>query len=246
MGMRATTVRFTEDLWQLVDREATSQGISAAQFVRDAALLRAATLIGQRGDEEQLVDVEAIARGTLRRARLSVPDLDLVLAEPARLSALLRTGLMDGASDPALDRLGRVARTVLDAPVALVSLVDQERQVFACALGLAEPWATRRATPLSHSFCRHAVVRRAPLVVEDARVHPDLHDNPAIAELGVVAYLGIPLETSDGQVLGTLCVIDHEPRAWTREQVATMTDLAYAAVVQLERRAGARPLSVVG
>jgi hypothetical protein len=236
MGMHATTVRFTEDLWQLVDREATAQGISSAQFVRDAALLRAATLIGQRGDEEQILDVEAVARGTLRRGGMTAPGVDPVLAEPGRLSLLVRTGLMSGATDPALDRLARAARTVLAAPVALVSLVDHERQVFACALGLAEPWASRPQTPLSHSFCRHAVVRNAPLVVEDARRHPDLHDNPAIAELGVVAYLGIPLATSEGAVLGTLCVIDHEPRAWTREQVATMSDLAYAAVAQLERR----------
>ncbi len=243
MGMHATTVRFTEDLWQLVDREATAQGISSAQFVRDAALLRAATLIGQRGDEEELLDIEAVARGTLRRTGQSAPQVDAVLAEPGRLSMLLRTGLMNGATDPALDRLARAARTVLDAPVALVSLVDHERQVFACALGLAEPWATRRQTPLSHSFCRHAVVRNAPLVVQDARRHPDLHDNPAIAELGVVAYLGIPLSTSEGAVLGTLCVIDHEPRDWTREQVATMADLAYATVVRLERRiTEARPV----
>jgi hypothetical protein len=238
MGMRATTVRFTEDLWRLVDHEATSQGISAAQFVRDAALLRAATLIGQRGDEGAVRDVEAVARGSLRQLGLTAPAPEpaQALDAPLRLTRLRETGLMDGSSDPALDRLARAARTVLHAPVALVSLVDHERQVFACALGLAEPWATRRSTPLSHSFCRHAVVSNAPLVVEDARHHPDLHDHPAVAELGVVAYLGIPLTTLEGVVLGTLCVIDHEPRAWSHEQVATMTDLAYAAVTQLERR----------
>jgi hypothetical protein len=236
MGMRATTVRFTDDLWQLVEREAAAQGISAAQFVRDAALLRAASLMGRRGDEEAVLDVEAVARGSLRRAGRVAPAIDPVLADPARLSLLARTGLMNGARDPALDRLARAARSVLDAPVALVSLVDHERQVFACALGLSEPWATQRATPLSHSFCRHAVVRRAPLVVQDARRHPDLQDNPAIQDLGVIAYLGIPLVTADDAVLGTLCVIDHEPRAWTRDQVALLSDLAYAAVAQLERR----------
>ncbi len=233
MGMHATTVRFTEDLWQLVDREATAQGISSAQFVRDAALLRAATLIGQRGLEEQLLNVEAVARGTLRQAAASP---DPTLAEPGRPGLLVRTGLMDGAGDPGLDRLAQVARTVLDAPVALVSLVDDERQVFACALGLVEPWATQRQMPLSHSFCRHAVDHNAPLVVEDARRHPDLRDNPAVAAIGVIAYLGIPLVTTDGAVLGTLCVIDREPRAWSHEQVATMTDLADAAVARIERR----------
>lgn len=236
MSMRATTVRFSDDLWQLVEREAVVQGISAAQFVRDAALLRAASLMGARGDEEAILDIQAVARGQLRREGGVVPPSDPVLADPGRLALLMRTGLMEGAGDPALDRLGRAARAVLDAPVALVSLVDHERQVFACAFGLAEPWATRRQTPLSHSFCRHAVVRNAPLVVEDARRHPDLHDNPAIEDLGVVAYLGIPLVTQDGAVLGTLCVIDHVPRAWTREQVTLASDLAFAAITQIERR----------
>jgi GAF domain-containing protein len=258
MPMRAVTVRFSADVWDLVAREASAQGISAAQFVRDAALWRAATLIGRRGDEEEVADIEAIARGQLRAAagrppapvprpavaspRPAAPAAlagDEVLAGTQRLSLLARTGLMGGVRDPALDRLGEAARRWLRTPVALVSLVDAERQVFACALGLGEPWATRRQTPLSHSFCRHAVVRRAPLVVGDARQHPDLRENPAIAELGVGAYRGSPLITEDGTVLGTLCVIDHVPRLWERDQVELLEDLAAAAVVHLERRISA-------
>jgi GAF domain-containing protein len=252
MAMRAMTVRFSDDVWELVAQEAAAQRISAAQFVRDAALWRAATLIGRRGDEEEVADLEGIARGLLRagarkkptaapaRPRaVPLPADETDLAGAQRLSLLRRTGLMGGARDPALDRLGEAARRVLRAPVALVSLVDADRQVFACALGLGEPWATRRQTPISHSFCRHAVARRAPLVVGDARQHPDLRDNPAIAELGVVAYLGIPLATSDGTVLGTLCVIDHVPRMWEREQVALLEDLATAAAAHLEHRISA-------
>jgi GAF domain-containing protein len=135
-----------------------------------------------------------------------------------------------------LDGVAGAARRMLRAPVALVSLVDHERQVFACALGLPEPWASRGQTPLSHSFCRHAVVRRAPLVVEDARRHPDLRYNLAVRDMGVVAYLGIPLPTVDGMVLGSLCVIDHLPRQWAREQVDLLCDLACAAAAHLEHR----------
>jgi hypothetical protein len=241
MGMRATTVRFSDDLWQLVEREAGVQGISAAQFVRDAALLRAAALMGARGDVDAIRSLEDVARGGLRAAP-APPEPEL--AELDRLATLDRTGLMDGAGDPVLDGIASAARRVLRAPVALVSLVDQERQVFACALGLPEPWATRRQTPLSHSFCRHAVVRRAPLVVEDARTHPDLRDNGAVADLGVVAYLGIPLTTRTGVVLGTLCVIDHVPRAWDREQIALLADLAAAATAHIERRIDAHDAPV--
>ena len=234
MGMRATTVRFSDDLWQLVDREATVQGISAAQFVRDAALLRAASLMGARGDDDAIRTVEAVARGGLRPAADDVPEP--ILVDPDRLLALERTGLMAGEGDAVLDGIASAARRTLRAPVALVSLVDKDRQVFACALGLPEPWASRGETPMSHSFCRHAVVRRAPLVVEDARRHPDLRHNLAVRDLGVVAYLGVPLITGDGTVLGTLCVIDHVPRSWSREQIDLLADLTAAATAHLEGR----------
>lgn len=233
--MRATTVRFSDDLWRIVDREATLQGISAAQFIRDAALLRAAALMGARGDEDAVRDVESVARGGLR-AEVLATDVAPALADPARLAALERTGLMEHGFDPVLDGIASAARRVLRAPVALVSLVDHERHVFACALGLPEPWAARREVPLSYSFCHYAVVRRAPLVIEDARRDPELRRNLAVSEMGVVAYLGIPVTTADGVVLGTLCVMDHAPRAWTREQVALLSDLAAAATAHLERR----------
>ena len=236
--MRATTVRFSDDLWQLVEREATVQGISAAQFVRDAALLRAAALMGARGDEDAVRSVEAVARGGLRDFDRSDPDA-AILGEPRRLAALERTGLMAGGEDAVLDGIARAARRALGAPVVMVSLVDRDRHVLACALGLPERWTARGEMPLSYSFCRHAVVRRAPLVVEDARRVPELRDSPAVAELGVTAYLGIPIVTAEGIALGTLCVIDQVPRAWSREQVELLTDLTGAATAHLERRIAA-------
>ena len=238
MGMRATTVRFSDDLWQLVDREATLQGISAAQFVRDAALLRAAALMGARGDDEAVRDVEAVARGSLRAVPgLADVDADLpALAEPGRLAALDRIGLMDGGPDAVLDGIASAARRVLRTPTAMVSLLDHRRHVLVSFPGLQEPWAGRGELPLSHSFCRQTVVRRAPFAVEDARVHPQLRHSPAIADMGAVAYLGAPLCTADGTVLGTLCVLDQVPRTWSREQVDLLTDLAAAATAHLERR----------
>ncbi|MTD46508.1 GAF domain-containing protein [Conexibacter sp. W3-3-2] len=239
MGMRATTVRFSDDVWNLVEHEATAQGISAAQFIRDAALLRAAVLIGRRGHGDEMAELEEVARGALRANGRPVPDPavpDPVLAEPRRLAALAHTGLMDGQKDATLDRLARTAGKLLDAPMALVSLVDHERQVFACSIGLPSPWAELGQTPSDQSFCRHVVARRAPLVVEDARRHPDLRDNPSIHDLGVIAYLGIPLTTSEGIVLGSLCVIDHVPRVWSRSDVLAITDLAEAAALHLDRR----------
>ncbi|MDQ4099988.1 MAG: PAS domain S-box protein [Chloroflexota bacterium] len=161
------------------------------------------------------------------------------LRDPERLAALRRTALLDPSADTAFDRLTRLATRVMGVPVALVVLVDADRQVFKGCVGLPEPWASRREAPLSHSFCKHIVTSTAPLVVEDARIHPLVCDNLAVPELGVVAYAGIPLTTDDGHVLGTFCAIDHEPRNWSEAELTTLADLTTAAVTEVELRLAA-------
>jgi signal transduction histidine kinase len=108
----------------------------------------------------------------------------------------------------------------------LVSLVEADRQFFKSAIGLPQPWLHRRETSLLHSFCQHVVATGAPLVVEDADRHPVLSDNLAIPDLGVVTYLGMPLITADGHVLGALCAIAPEPRTWAAADAAALRDLA--------------------
>ena len=98
-------------------------------------------------------------------------------------------------------------------------------------------------TPLSHSFCRHVVDSGAPLEVVDARVHPKVRDNPAIEDFGIVAYLGMPLTTSDGERLGALCAIDHEPRQWTGRDHGVLEDLAGAAMAEVELRRANRAVA---
>jgi DNA-binding transcriptional MerR regulator len=164
------------------------------------------------------------------------------LSDEMRLRALADSGFVDGEPDDAFDRLTRVTRALLGVPVSLVSVVEPERQFFLSCLGLPEPWQTERATPISHSFCQHCVVSGAPFVVDDARLHPLVRDNPAIEDLGVVAYLGVPISSSDGAVLGTLCAIDSKARAWTQDDIELLTDLAAAAMTELERRALVREL----
>ena len=167
----------------------------------------------------------------------STPVLD---AE--RLEALRRTGLLDSPAEERFDRLTRLASRLLGVPVALVSLVDEDRQFFKSCFGLPEPWASRRETPLSHSFCQHVVIHEEPLIVEDAREHPLVRDNLAIADLGVVAYAGIPLTTTDGRVLGSFCAIDTRPRKWTEDEIQALRDLAGAVCTEIELRTAARDL----
>ena len=238
--MRVTTVRFSESHWKQLEHESTREGVSAAQFIRESTIMRTAYLMGQRGDQgledalgrmRQPPDAAAPGNGAQRRQALL--DAAAAVKDNDRLDALHATGLLDSEVTPSFDRLARVAAKVLNAPVALVSLVDADRQFFKSCLGLPEPWATQRGTPLSHSFCQHAVASREPLIVDDSREHELLRDNPAIRDIGVIAYAGIPLIDANGHALGTLCVIDSQPRHWTTDQVQLLSDLAASVVTEI-------------
>jgi signal transduction histidine kinase len=152
--------------------------------------------------------------------------LGAALQDKDRLEALRRTRLLNTPSEEAFDRLTRLVCRLLGVPVALVSLVEADRQFFKSAVGLPQPWLLLRETSLLHSFCQHVVATGAPLVVEDADQHPVLSDSLAIPDLGVVAYLGMPLITAEGHVLGALCAIGPEPRAWAASDAAALRDLA--------------------
>ena len=165
------------------------------------------------------------------------------LTSTTRLEVLRLTGLMDSPAEASFDRLTRLAARLLHAPVALVSLVDDCRQFFKSAVGLPEPWASARETPLSHSFCQYVVRTSRPLIVADAREHPLVRENLAIADLGVIAYLGIPLVTSEGEVLGSFCAIDGQVRCWAPDDVETMTDLAASVAAEIELRRDVRRLA---
>lgn len=125
----------------------------------------------------------------------------------------------------------------------LVSLVDADRQFFKSSQGLPEPRASCRETPLSHSFCQHVVVLEEPLVIEDAREHPLVSDNLAIGDLGVVAYLGIPLLAPGGQPIGLLCAIQSSPRRWSEDDIALLSDLAASVMAEVAARIHLRELA---
>src|SRR5436190_19677598 len=157
----------------------------------------------------------------------------------SRLEALRATRALDTPPEENFDRLTRLAARLLGAPVALVSLVDAERQFFKSCVGLPEPWLSRRQTPLSHSFCQHVVTSAEPLIIDDARADPLVKENLAVSELGVVAYAGIPIRSADGEVLGSFCAIDTAPRQWTADDIDTLTTLAASVSAELELRRAA-------
>lgn len=147
------------------------------------------------------------------------------LTRPQRLATLHKLNLLDTPADPRFDRFTRLASQLLSSPIALVSLVDEQRQFFKSCFGLHEPWNSLRGTPLSHSFCQYAVDSGEPLVVNDAKLDPNFCNNLAVTEIGVAAYLGIPIKATNGEILGSFCVIDGEPRQWTQQDISSLADL---------------------
>ncbi len=162
--------------------------------------------------------------------------LKKALEDAERLQALERTELVDSPPEVAFDRLTTLATRLTDAPVSLVSLVSNDRQFFKSTAGLPEELASVRSTPLSHSFCQHAVASEQPLIVEDTRQHAAVNKVQSIEDFGVLSYLGIPLQTPSKQTLGTLCLLGFEPKSWTHQTIETVQDLASIAMTEIALR----------
>ncbi|MBI3202198.1 MAG: PAS domain S-box protein [Myxococcales bacterium] len=152
--------------------------------------------------------------------------------EEARLAALAATQLLDTPPEPAFDDATKLAAAICGTPIALVSLVAEDRQWFKARVGL-DATETRREI----SFCAHALLGSELFVVPDARADPRFADNPLVCSTpNARFYAGAPLVTPGGQALGTLCVIDVEPRVLLPWQEAALGILARQVVAQIELR----------
>jgi GAF domain-containing protein len=153
-----------------------------------------------------------------------------------RLAALHRYDILDTPTDERFDRVTRLAARLFEAPIALITLVDEDRQWFKSCLGL-----DRRETEREISFCTYNVQAESVMVVEDAREDPRFADNPLVTGApGIRFYAGAPLVTPDGHILGSLCVIDTTPRSAGTVDLAALRDLAQMVMSELElRRANA-------
>ncbi|MEO6056303.1 MAG: response regulator [Gemmatimonadales bacterium] len=163
-------------------------------------------------------------------------DLSTSFREPERVAAVRRTGLLDGAPDPALDRLSRLAGRLLRCQAGLVCLGTDDRLFFVSVQGTPGAVPHARQTPLGDSFCQYTIATRRPFTVDDAREHETLRTSRMVTELGVRAYAGVPLFAPGGQALGTLCVLDTAPRQWTDAELADLGDLGTLATAELHRR----------
>ncbi|RME33558.1 MAG: sensor domain-containing diguanylate cyclase [Gammaproteobacteria bacterium] len=149
--------------------------------------------------------------------------------ETERLRALHSLNILDTPPEERFDRLTRIARRLFDVPIALVSLIDENRQWFKSNLGLEV-----RETPREISFCGHAILGEEVFIIPDATADERFADNPlVVGEPGIRFYAGCPLRHPDGSRLGTLCIIDTKPRELSGEDIETLKDLASMAEREL-------------
>ncbi len=152
--------------------------------------------------------------------------------EAARLIALRACQILDTPPEPAFERLASLAAQVLDMPIAAVSFVDRNRQWHKAIVGAPIREIARPAW-----FCAHAILADGVLVVPDTTADPRFADNPYVTgEPGIRFYAGAPLQTPNGQPLGTLCVLDYQPRQLDARQRHILSDLAALVVDELSLR----------
>lgn len=158
--------------------------------------------------------------------------------EPERLEALRSIGILDTPPEANFDGAAALASLICGTPIALVTLVDQDRQWFKANIGLGVPETHRDA-----SFCAHAILERRVFEVADAALDERFHDNPLVlGDPKIRFYAGAPLVDRSGLAMGTLCVIDRKPRELSSEQRQALAGLAAMVTTEMRLRAAHRAL----
>jgi GAF domain-containing protein len=165
-------------------------------------------------------------------------DVPIPRNEPERLAALRQFAVLDTPEEHAFNTITELAAHICGTPIAIISLMDAERQWFKAKVGLKA-----KETPRSVAFCAHAIMQNELFIVPDASHDPRFARNPLVtAEPEVRFYAGAPLVTRDQHVLGTLCVIDRVPRELTGAQEEALRKLSQQVVTILEMRRQIREL----
>jgi serine phosphatase RsbU (regulator of sigma subunit) len=154
------------------------------------------------------------------------------VADRGRLAAVRSCGLLDTEPEEPFDRLTRLASTLLDAPLAFLTVVDDTRSFWKSHAGVE---LAGRQWSIEESFCRYVIDTGEPLVVPDTAHDARTRDNPAVQK-GIAAWAGYPVYTPDGHILGTFCTADTHPRPWTTRDRTVLETLAQAVSREISLR----------
>ncbi len=161
----------------------------------------------------------------------AVASIDRDDWERDRLAALQRFDVLDSPREEPFDRITRLIRSIFGVSTGIVSMIDGHRQWYKSADG-----SDRSEVPVQDTFCRFPLASGESLVVPDAKADMRFADNPNVTSGGVGFYAGVPLRTTDGHVIGTVCAIDPQPRDFSARELKILEDLALITMNELDLR----------
>lgn len=187
--------------------------------------------------------VTSLAQARERITHLAVSPIEtpmvpapVPICEPERLAALKQLNILDTAPEDTFDRVTRRLADAFDAPIALLTLINEYRQFWKSAVGLPEDLALARQAPRDTSMCGHVVASNEILVIEDILRDKRFATNPFLREHGIRFYAGAPLRTPAGYAIGSLCVIDTKPRTISERERTLLQVIADEVMIEIEKR----------
>jgi hypothetical protein len=157
--------------------------------------------------------------------------------EDERLAALAELNLLDTEAEPGFDRITAKLARIFEMPIAMISIVDRDRQFFKSQIGLPEDLAQARQAPRSLSVCGHVVAKNKVMVIEDLSRDRRFANNPLLKEHGIRFYAGVPLLAPNGQPIGSLCLMDRKPRTLTEREKRLLQEYGNEVMEEIAKRA---------
>ncbi len=186
--------------------------------------------------------VTTLADALVQMARLAPPMIEEMTPAPIpadeeeRLAALAALNLLDTEAEPVFDRITAKLARVFEVPIALITLVDRDRQFFKSQIGLPADLAQARQTPRSISVCGHVVAKNQVMVIEDLARDRRFANNPVLKEHGIRFYAGAPLLAPNGLPIGALCLMDLKPRQITEREKRLLLEYANEVMEEIAKR----------
>ncbi len=186
--------------------------------------------------------VTTLAEALAQTAKLAPPIEEMTPApipedEEERLAALAELNLLDTEAEPVFDRIITKLARVFEMPIALISLIDRDRQFFKAQTGLPADLAKARQTARNLSVCGHVVAKNQVIIVEDLARDRRFANNPLLKEHGIRFYAGVPLLAPNGQPIGSLCLMDMKPRQLTEREKRLLLEYANDVMEEIAKRA---------